>query len=98
MAKGDGAGAPPKNRNGAHPRMWRDALRRCLARNSGQIDRIAKALCCAAENGDIGAIKELGDRLDGRAVAEIEVKADVALKESFVEAVKNVRAGSKKES
>ena len=92
MAKGDGAGPPKGSRNGAYPGMWRDALRRACARDRGAIDRIAKALVDAAIGGDISAIKEFGDRMDGKSQAYLELSGSVDLKGTFAEAVKNATA------
>jgi hypothetical protein len=91
-----GAGPPKGSKNAAYPGMWRDALRRACARDKGTIDRVAKALIKAAEEGDISAIKEFGDRMDGKSQAYLELSGTVDIKETFAEAVKN--ATEKKES
>lgn len=57
-------------------RMWRNSIISALRRRSrvGQIEeleRIADKLITLAKSGSIPAIRELGDRLDGRAPLEI---------------------------
>ncbi len=48
---------------------FRDALRRSIAEASGdpdRLNRIARALYSKAEDGDVNAIREIADRLDGK--------------------------------
>jgi hypothetical protein len=65
------AGAPLGNQNGKKGRLWADAIRRAVARkhngdlNHG-LDTLAEKLIDAVANGDLHAIKEFGDRLDGK--------------------------------
>ena len=89
MAKGDGAGPPKSNTNAAYPGMWRDALRRACAKDRKAMDDIAKALIAAAKAGDVSAMKEFGDRMDGKAVAHVQVSGSLKVEETFAEAVKN---------
>ena len=64
------AGAPIGNQNGAKGKEWRLAIRRALAHKFGSYDeglmKLAGKLIDAAENGDMGALKEIGDREDGK--------------------------------
>lgn len=60
------------NPNGA-PRgakLWRDAVRLIVNRRDEDgmkvIDKLARQLLASAMAGDISAIKEIGDRLDGK--------------------------------
>ena len=73
------AGAPKGNQN-ARRKPWADALRRALARNGGSIDsglnNIADQVIVAALNGDQWAIKELAERLDGKAAQSVDVTSD----------------------
>lgn len=49
-------------------RLWANTLRRAIVQGDGEkLRRIADALIAKAEDGDMAAIKELGDRLDGKA-------------------------------
>lgn len=89
MAKGDGAGPPKGNTNAAYPGMWRDALRRACAKDRTAMDDIAKALITAAKSGDVFAIKEFGDRMDGRSTAHVQI-TNASKEETFAEAVRHV--------
>ena len=67
MAK---VGAPLGNNNGSKGRPWTDAIKRALARRSdtveGGLNDLADTFIEAVANGDAWAIKELGDRMDGK--------------------------------
>ena len=64
-------GAPEGNQNAAKGRRWRNAIEKALERRS-KVDaqealiELAEKLLAAADNGDAWALKELGDRYDGR--------------------------------
>lgn len=64
--------APPGNKNGTKPKMWADAIRRAAAQDPDQMRRIALKLLEMAEGGDISAMRELGDRLEGKPKQQIE--------------------------
>ena len=66
------AGAPKGNRNGAHDKPWTRALERVAAQDREAMRRIALKVMEMAEAGDIAAIKELGDRLDGKPKQSVE--------------------------
>jgi molecular chaperone GrpE (heat shock protein) len=63
--------APVGNQNAKKGRLWQDAIKRAIARkhngdlNHG-LDTLAEKLVDAVANGDLQAIKELGDRIDGK--------------------------------
>ena len=59
---------------------WRDAIRKALAQDKQALVKVAEALIAAAQAGEIAAIKELGDRLDGKAVAMVQ--ADVTTRDA----------------
>lgn len=59
-------GAQPGNKNATKGRPWREAIDRAIKRDRAALDNVAKALIDAAQAGDMQAIKELGDRLDGK--------------------------------
>jgi hypothetical protein len=67
------AGAPKGNTNSnKNNRLWADTIRRAVVQSdSKRLRKIAEALLTKAEEGDIGAIKEIGDRLDGKAQQQI---------------------------
>ncbi len=71
-----GAGAPEGNTNSSkNNRLWAETIKRVLVQediNGEKIRAIANALITKAQEGDIPAIKELGDRLDGKVTQGIE--------------------------
>jgi len=55
-------------------RLWADTLRRAVIQSDAErLRQIAEALLDKAASGDVSAIKELGDRLDGKAIATTEL-------------------------
>lgn len=61
------AGAPIGNTNGKKEnRLWADAIRRKVVQGKS-LDGLAQKLIDLATAGDMAALKELGDRLDGKA-------------------------------
>ena len=61
-------GAPLGNKNATKNQVWRDAIRRVIAQKNGErLRAAAERLVSEAENGDVAALRELGDRLDGKA-------------------------------
>ena len=74
-------GAPVGNRNGSKGDSWEQAIRRALKARSlvaqrEILDDAADALINKAIDGDIAALKELGDRLDGKAKQSVIVGGD----------------------
>ncbi len=67
-------GAPFGNQNAKEGRIWRDTLRRALLAEDGKrLRAIADALVSKAEEGDVPAIREIGDRLDGKVAQSVEM-------------------------
>ena len=68
-------GAPKGNTNGATSadvRPWRSALNRAIAQdNAKRVRQAAEQLLDLAANGEQWAVKELADRLDGKAVQQV---------------------------
>lgn len=65
------SGAQPGNKNAAKAKAWEGAIKRAIARFaqgdlSAGLDTLASKLVNAASNGDQWALKEVGDRLDGK--------------------------------
>ena len=64
-------GRPP----GSRVKPWEDAIRLCALRKDKdgitELYRIAQATIEAAKAGDISAVKEIGDRLDGKAAQPV---------------------------
>jgi hypothetical protein len=75
------AGAPEGNTNSNKDnRLWANTIRRAIAQSDGsRLRKIAEALLDKAAEGDISAIRELGDRLDGKATQPIEGKVDQSI-------------------
>lgn len=66
-------GAPIGNRNAAKAKVWHGAIVRALetrtaSRTDGkaELDALAEKLLDAVSTGDLAALRELGDRLDGK--------------------------------
>lgn len=60
-------GAPTGNKNAVKNKPWEEALRRALLADNGQkLRTIAERVIAKAEEGDMAAIREIGDRLDGK--------------------------------
>lgn len=74
------AGAPAGNTNSSKDnRLWRNTIQRAIAQGDpDRLRRIAEALLDKAADGDMAAIKELGDRLDGKTAQQIIVQGDEA--------------------
>lgn len=73
-----------KGRSGTNKgkdKPWADALRVAVNRDDPEgkkyLARIAEQCVSAAASGDIQAIKEIGDRLDGRAHQTIEASGEI---------------------
>ena len=47
-------------------RLWRNTLHRIAVQQPERLRKIAEALYSKAEEGDLNAAKEIGDRLDGK--------------------------------
>lgn len=73
------AGAPKGNKNSSTDnRLWANTIRRAvLQSDAARLRRIADALLDKAESGDVSAMKEIGDRLDGKAVQQVISDMDV---------------------
>lgn len=71
-----GIGAPVGNRYAAKKRVWTEAIQRALEKRSlaaqkEALEEIAEKLIEKCEEGDIVALKELGDRLEGKATQPV---------------------------
>ena len=64
-------GGQPGNQNATKGRPWALAIERALSKRSAigrkeALDELAESLLAKCDQGDMAALKELGDRLDGR--------------------------------
>lgn len=74
MANGK-AGAPRGNNNAAKAKIWSDAIRLELAGNANakKLRALAKKLIDEALDGNMQAMKEVGDRLEGKPAQAIDM-------------------------
>ena len=80
-------GAPEGNDNDKKGKLFYDALRKVLVQNdSFKLRKITEKFVEAAEKGEAWAVKEIMDRMDGKAVAvqEIQCPDGTQLKAGFV--------------
>jgi hypothetical protein len=76
-------GAPIGNKNASKAKIWHAAIMRALERRDQsrtdgikELDALADKLLALVANGDLPALKELGDRLDGKPAQVIVGDAD----------------------
>lgn len=71
------SGAQPGNNNATKNKPWIKALNRAIAQgNPDRLRNIAEKLLTEAEAGESWAIKEVGDRLDGKAAQSIHATVE----------------------
>ena len=74
-----GKGAPPGNDYASRGLPWRNSLARAIAQEDGKrLRRAAEQLLDLAAAGEAWAVKELGDRLDGKPAQQLTVAGDAA--------------------
>ena len=71
------SGGQPGNQNAANGKKWKAAIDRALAERSRvaqkeALDLLAEKLLAKCDEGDLSALKELGDRIDGKAAQSLE--------------------------
>lgn len=70
-------GAPFGNKNGCKAnRVWSDEIRKVVKRRK-RMRKLAEALLDKAEAGDVAALKEFGDRLEGKPTQQVVLAGDV---------------------
>lgn len=74
----EGAGAPLGNQNSIKSnRYFGETIKRMALQSNGEMLRtIAQALIDKASDGDLGAIKEFADRVDGKSMQENKITGD----------------------
>ena len=70
-----GAGAPPGHTNSSkNNRIWGNIIKKyAIQEDYKRLHAMAEKLYEKAAEGDLGAMKEVGDRLDGKAIAVQEI-------------------------
>jgi hypothetical protein len=66
--------APIGNANAVKGKMFYDKLRKRLTQEPHRLERIVNELITQAEQGEAWAVKEVIDRLDGKAVQTTEMQ------------------------
>jgi len=66
--------APIGNSNAVKGKMFYDRLRKCLVQEPARLEKIVNQLVTQAELGEAWAVKEVIDRLDGKAVQTTEMQ------------------------
>jgi len=78
-----GKGAPLGNTNGVRDRQWLNMLRRKVAQNPEKLEQAALAVLDAAAMGEPWAITELGNRLDGKPVQQVDMSGDLTMHKTY---------------
>lgn len=73
--------APVGNKNGENGKRWRMAIDAALAKDGKDkfvaLTELAEQLVLKAKTGDMTALKEIGDRVDGKSVQPMDIKGDL---------------------
>ena len=75
---------------GGSGRKWRDAIRKALAQDKQSLEAAAVKLIECATNGDLAVIKELGDRLDGKALQNVTAAQPLSCAQDAASAVQRL--------
>lgn len=87
--------APIGNKNAAKAKQWTAAIERALEKRSGMdkakaLEELATKLIEAALAGDAWALKEIGDRLEGKAAQQVQLSGDQENPLTFTEVVRKI--------
>ena len=67
------SGGQKGNTNAVKAKPWAEAIDRALKQDRAALNRLAAKLIAKAEEGDMAALKEIGDRLDGKPKQQTEL-------------------------
>ena len=73
-------GAPAGNQNAKKGKAWSEAIRRAIREKyqgedyEAKLAQLAQKLVNEADSGDIQALKEIGDRIDGKPAQSVAVE------------------------
>ena len=75
------AGAPLGNQNAIRAKRWSQAIDRALSERSRKdqidaLDALAEKLLTLCDAGDLGALRELGDRIEGKSAQSVMLSGD----------------------
>ena len=78
-------GAPLGNRNAAKAKQWAAAIERALEkRGAGDklaaLDDLAEKLLSKCDEADMAALREFGDRIDGKPRQELDVEQNTTIR------------------
>ena len=87
-------GAPKGNQNGRRAKVWSQAINNAFKKRSPteameELQKVANKLIDMALEGDLGAIKEIGDRLEGKPAQTIQGDSDNPLVTRIERVIKN---------
>lgn len=66
-------GAPKGNTNAKKNKLFYDRIQKHLIQNPHKLEKIVETLVQEAQNGEPWAVKEIMDRVDGKAVQSTEI-------------------------
>jgi hypothetical protein len=74
-------GAPVGNTNARNGKQWKQAIERALDKRgkgdrTAALDALAEKLLAKIDEGDVSAIREFGDRMDGKAAQSVQLGGD----------------------
>lgn len=81
------AGRPPSEKTFAN--MLRVAIKEAHEDGKDRLRAVADALVTKAMTGDVSAIREIADRLDGKSVQQLDIDATVRSVESLLDDLNN---------
>jgi len=64
--------APKGNQFASKAKIWSDLIRKEFTQNPERMRRIVDRLLTEAEDGNMTAIREIGDRLEGKPLQQVE--------------------------